>query len=148
MIVSFQDINNRLQERLDQLLTATKFPIRTLTEGEIKKIFGEYLLPIEGVYLIVKNKPLYVGRSRNLAQRIGVDLRATTRKQATLSYKLTTLKDRFPQLQTIQDARNYIYDHYSIQMIRVEDENERAIIQIYAAMELGTIKEFNSFRET
>lgn len=91
---------------------------------------------------------LYVGRSRNLATRIGVDLRATSREQATISYKLTTLKDDYPDLETIRDAREYMYKHYSVQMIKVPDENERAIFQIYAAMKLGTINVFNSFRET
>ncbi|PLR95752.1 hypothetical protein [Bacillus sp. T33-2] len=96
----------------------------------------------------LENKAVYVGRSGNLAQRIGVDLRAVTRQQATISYKLTTLKQRFPQLNTIQDAREYMYKNYSVQMLKIEDENERALFQIYASMELGTLDEFNSFRET
>jgi hypothetical protein len=148
---TFLEIYNRLPNRLKQLLKTTKYPIRDLTEGEIKKIFGQSIPPIEGVFLVTDdtdNKPLYVGRSRNLAQRIGVDLRAVTRQQATLSYKLTLLKDKYPNVETIQDAREYMYKHFSIQMIRMDDENERAVFQIYASMELSTLDEFNSFRET
>lgn len=149
--ISFEDIYEGLPKRLDELISATKYEIRSLTEGTIKKIFGEDTLPIEGVFLITNhtnNQMLYVGRSRNLAARIGVDLRATTREQATISYKLTTLKDDYSYLATIRDAREYMYKHYSVQMIKVPDENERAIFQIYAAMKLGTLKVFNNFRET
>jgi hypothetical protein len=149
--ITFTEIYSLLPKRLEQLLTATKFPIKDLTEGKVKKIFGEDSSPIEGVFLVTSNnksKPLFVGRSRNLAQRIGVDLRATNREQATLSYKLTLLKDRFPLLESIRDAREYMYNNFSVQMIRIDDENERAIFQIYAAMELETLEEFNSFRES
>lgn len=151
VVISFEDIYKGLPKRLDELISAPKYEIKSLTEGTIKKVFGEDSLPIEGVFLIsnnTNNKMLYVGRSRNLATRIGVDLRATSREQATISYKLTTLKDDYPNLETIRDAREYMYKHYSVQMIKVPDENERAIFQIYAAMKLGTINVFNSFRET
>lgn len=150
MSLLFEDIYSKLPKLLNELVHAPRYEIRDLTEGTIKKIFGDNRLPIEGVYLIsnhTDNQFIYVGRSRNMAQRIGVDLRATTREQATISYKLTTLKNNFPELETIKDAREYMYKHYSVQMIRVADENERAILQIYAAMKLGTIGVFNSFRE-
>ncbi|KGM45489.1 hypothetical protein P9D43_29140 [Neobacillus niacini] len=151
VVISFEDIYEGLPKLLDELISAPKYEIKSLTEGTIKKVFGEDSLPIEGVFLIsdhTNNKVLYVGRSRNLATRIGVDLRALTREQATISYKLTTLKDEYPNLITIRDAREYMYKHYSVQMIKVPDENERAIFQIYAAIKLGTINVFNSFRET
>lgn len=151
VVISFEDIYEGLPKLLDELVSAPKYEIKNLTEGTIKKVFGEDSLPIEGVFLIsdhTNNKMLYVGRSRNLATRIGVDLRATSREQATISYKLTTLKEDYPDLETIRDAREYMYKHYSVQMIKMPDENERAIFQIYAAMKLGTINVFNSFRET
>lgn len=150
-VVSFEDIYGRLPKRLDDLINAPKYEIKILTEGTIKKVLGEDSLPIEGVFLIsdhTNNQMLYVGRSRNLATRIGVDLRATTKEQATISYKLTTLKNEYPNLETIKDAREYMYKHYSVQMIKVPDENERAVLQIYTAMKLGTVNVFNSFRET
>lgn len=148
--LTFENIYNGLPQRLNELTSAPKYEIKNLTQGTIKKLLGEESLPIEGVFLIsdhVKGQMVYVGRSRNLATRIGVDLRATTREQATISYKLTTLAD-YPNLKTIIDAREFMYKHYSVQMIKIPDENERAIFQIYAAMKLGTIKVFNSFRET
>jgi len=151
VVISFEDIYEGLPKRLNELINAPKYEIKNLTEGTIKKVFGEDSLPIEGVFLIcnhTNNQMLYVGRSRNLATRIGVDLRATSREQATISYKLTTLKEDYPNLKTIRDAREYMYKHYSVQMIKVPNENERAILQIYAAMKLGTINVFNSFRET
>ncbi|ART75162.1 hypothetical protein B4U37_03490 [Sutcliffiella horikoshii] len=151
VLLSFEDIYESLPKRLDELISAPKYEIKNLTEGTIKKLFGKDNSPIEGVFLITNHtdkKMLYVGRSRNLATRIGVDLRATSREQATISYKLTTLTDDYPDLETIRDAREFMYKHYSVQMIKVPNENERAIFQIYAAMKLDTINVFNSFRET
>ena len=151
MATSYEEISSGLSKLLDELVFSPKYPIRDLTEGKIKRVFGENDVPIKGVFLISNhnenNKPLYVGRSKTLAQRIGVDLRAITKEQATISYKLTTLKEKFPFLENIRDARQYMYDNYSVQMLRIVDENERAIFQIYAAMELKTINEFNSFIE-
>lgn len=150
VLISFEDIYEGLPKRLDELIYAPKYEIKSLTEGTIKKVLGGDSLPLEGVFLITNhtnNQMLYVGRSRNLATRIGVDLRATSREQATISYKLTILKNNYPVLKTIRDAREYMYKNYSVQMIKVPDENERAILQIYAAMKLGTVKVFNSFRE-
>jgi hypothetical protein len=148
--ITYKEIHSKLSERLNHIVTAPKYKIRDLTEGKIKSIFGEDSTPIEGVFLIsnhTENKAVYVGRSRNMASRIGVDLRATTKQQANLSYKLMIL-DEYPELNTIPEAREFIYNHFSVQMIKVNDENERAVLQIYAAMELGTIEEFNSFKES
>jgi hypothetical protein len=148
---TFTEIYYRLPDLLQRLKGAESYPIKDLTEGKIKKLMGQESNPIEGVYLITdhkKKKDLYVGRSRNLAVRIGTDLRAVSKEQATLSHKITTLKEAFPDINTIHEAREYMYNNYSVQMIRVPDVNERTIFQIYAAMELATIKEFNNFRET
>jgi hypothetical protein len=148
---TFTEIYYKLPSLLQQLKGAESYPTKDLTEGTIKKLMGQESNPIEGVYLITdhnKKKDLYVGRSRNLAVRIGTDLRAVTKEQVTLSYKITTLKEQFPHINTIKEAREYMYDNYSVQMIRVQDVHERTIFQIYAALELGTIKEFNNFRET
>jgi len=147
---SFAEISQELPNQLEKLINAPSYRIENLTEGTIKKIFGENL-PIEGVFVIsnyTENKFVYVGRSRNLATRIGIDLRAITREQATLSYKLTTLKEKYPDISTIRDGRDYMYEHFSVQMLKVANENERAILQIFAAMELNTINVFNSFKES
>jgi hypothetical protein len=150
-MLKFDEIYRRLPNLLNELINVPSYPIRDLTEGALKRLLGDNSQPIAGVFLITdhtKNRAIFVGRSRNMAQRIGVDLRATTKEQATISYKLTTLKNEYPELETIRGAREFMYKNYSVQMIKVADENERAILQIYAAMELGTTGVFNSFRET
>jgi hypothetical protein len=90
------------------------------------------------------NIPVYIGRSRTLAQRIGVDLRSIQKSQATLTYKL--MNSGLLCVQTMEETRSYMYKHFTVKMLQLDDEYERAIFQIYASMKLGT--KYNSFMES
>lgn len=60
----------------NQLVESLSYEIDTLTEGRIKEILGESM-PVKGVYLMYdKEDPMYVGRSKTLAQKIGTDERS------------------------------------------------------------------------
>ncbi len=43
----------------------------------------------------------------------------------------------------MEEARIYMYKHFTIKMLKLEDEYERAEFQIYASMQL--ITKYNSF---
>ncbi|WP_197186360.1 hypothetical protein [Brevibacillus agri] len=81
--------------------------------------------------------------SKTLAQRIGVDHRATQKTQSTLGYKLTTLN--INGVVCIKTARAYMYDKFFVRMLPIEDEYTRTIFEVYAAMKLKT--KYNSFME-
>lgn len=126
------------------LLNSQKYNFGGLTRGSINKIFKtNNKNPISGVYLIsnTQNAPLYVGRSRNLAQRIGTDHRSTHENQANLTHKIAKENNVTPL-----EAREYMYGDFEVQMIRIENDYARTLFEVYAAMKLQT--PYNSFRET
>ncbi|GED33480.1 hypothetical protein P9G84_10075 [Brevibacillus centrosporus] len=144
-MIAYEDINKKLPELLDQLLQQEKHPIATLTKAKIETVLDSKL-PVAGVYLISEGEgdiPVYVGRSRTLAQRIGTDHRATQRTQATLAYKLTTLN--IPGITCMISARQYMYQNYKVRILPIEDVYTRTIFEVYASMKLET--KHNSFLE-
>ncbi|PJI07211.1 MULTISPECIES: hypothetical protein [Clostridium] len=141
---SFENIIKLLPLYLEKLLEQKEYLFADLTEGEIKKNFNTRE-PVSGVFIMFeKEKPVYVGRSKNLAQRIGIDLRAVSQSQATLTYKI--MKSEAFEFKTMEDTRNYMYKYFTTKMFRIDDEHERAIFQIYASMKLET--KYNNFMES
>jgi hypothetical protein len=144
-MITFEEINQSLPVLLEALVNSDKNFISTLTRAKIEGIL-ETRTPVAGVYLISESNgdiPVYVGRSGSLAQRIGKDHRATQQKQATLGYKLTTLK--IPDVICMLTAREYMYKTFNFRMLPVPDEHTRTIFEIYASMKLAT--KYNSFME-
>lgn len=140
----FFDYAEKLPVLFRELLESPGYKIDTLTEGRIKEILGESS-PVKGVYLMYdKEVPMYVSRSKTLAQKIGTDERALGEIQATVSKKI--MKDQNNELSTMKEARKYLFDNYRVKFIKVDDEILRAILVIYIATELQT--PFNSFMET
>ncbi|MEL7656977.1 MAG: hypothetical protein AAGU75_13845 [Bacillota bacterium] len=141
---SFKDITELLPIYLDKLFKQKEFRFADLTEGKLKDYFSSNG-PVSGVFVMFEEgEPVYVGRSKTLAQRIGVDLRSIQKSQATLTHKLINLG--YLDLRTMEEARSYMFNHFTIKMLQLEDEYDRVIFQIYAAMELNT--KFNSFLES
>lgn len=141
---SFENIANLLPLYLEKLLTQKEYCFADLTESKIKDHFCTNN-PVSGVFVMIeKGEPVYIGRSRTLAQRIGVDLRSIQKSQATLTYKL--MKSDLLGFKTMEETRDYMYKHFTIKMLKLEDEYERAIFQIYASMRLET--KYNSFMES
>lgn len=141
---SFENIVNSLPLYLEQLLAQKAYCFADLTEGKIKEHFSTSN-PVSGVFVMYeKSEPVYIGRSRTLAQRIGVDLRSIQKSQATLTYKLMNLG--LMGFNTMEETRTYMYKHFTIKMLQLDNEYERAIFQIYASMKLGT--KYNSFMES
>lgn len=99
--------------------------------------------PISGIYLIsdIEDNPIYVGRSRHMAQRLGIDHRALTKTQANLTHKYAKLNNI-----SVVDARNHMFESFLVQMVEVENEHARTLFEVYVSMKLNT--PFNSFRES
>jgi len=140
----FSDYVGTLPILFRQLVESPKYKIDTFTEGRIKEILGEST-PVKGVYLMYdKEVPMYVGRSKTLAQKIGTDERSLGKMQATVSKKI--VKEESNDFSTMKEARNYLFNNYSVKFIKIDDEILRAMFVIYVATELST--SFNSFMET
>lgn len=140
----FEDIVILLPSYLEKLLEQKDYSFATLTKKRINDYFNTNN-PVAGVFVMFeKGEPVYIGRSRTLAQRIGVDLRSIQESQATLTLKL--MKLGITNTKTMEETRTYMYEHFMIKMIQLEDEYERALFQIYASMKLET--KYNSFMES
>lgn len=140
----FFDYVEKLPILFKQLVESPSYKIENLTEGTIKEILGESL-PVKGVYLMYdKEVPMYVSRSKTLAQKIGTDERALGEIQATVSKKI--MKEMNNNFSTMKEARSYLFDNYSVKFIKIDDEVLRAMFVIYVATKLET--PFNSFIET
>lgn len=140
----FNDYVDQLPGLFNQLVSSKEHRIEELTEGKIKDILGQSL-PVEGVYLMYdKGVPMYVSRSKTLAQKIGTDERSIGQIQATVSRKI--MKDESNDVSTMKEARDYLYENYKVKFIPVDDEVLRTMLVIYTATELDT--PFNSFMET
>lgn len=141
---SFVSIVKLLPLHLKKLLAQKEYCFADLTESKIKDFFSTSS-PVSGVFVMLeKGKPVYIGRSKNLAQRIGTDLRSIQKSQATLTYKLMTSGEFV--FKTMEETRSYMYKHFTVKMLKIENEYERAIFQIYASMKLET--KYNSFMES
>lgn len=143
-ILTFDEIVPHFPQLYEQLVNSQKYNFGELTRGNVNTIFKtDNKNPISGVYLITntQNEPIYVGRSRNLAQRIGDDHRAIQKSQANLTYKIAKENNVTPL-----EAREYMYGDFEVQMIRLENDYARTLFEVYVAMKLNT--PYNSFRES
>lgn len=143
--ISYDEVHSQLPVLLKKIVSAEKFPLRTLTKGKIEQILGTKQA-VPGVYLISEiedDTPLYIGRSKTLAQRIGTDHRAIQKTQATLGLRL--LKHGIAGVSCMTTAREYMYQQFNVRMLPIENVYVRTIFEVYAAMNLNTVH--NSFME-
>lgn len=137
----FFDYVEKLPALFKQLTESQDYRINELTEGRIKEILGESS-PVKGVYLMYDNEvPMYVGNSKTLAQKAGEDERA--KNKSTVVKKIMG-SDK--NIISIDKARTYLFENYTVKFIRIDDDILRAMFAMYVATELHT--PFNSFMET
>jgi predicted GIY-YIG superfamily endonuclease len=138
----YEKINKNLPMLLKQLLKAPDYSFMEISRGFINNVL-ETKEPVSGVYLILDQdeQPLYVGRSKNLSQRLGKDHRSLGKNSANLTKKIS-----IETKVSMNEARDFMYENYSVKFIRIDNVHERYIFEIYAAMMLNT--PLNDFTET
>ena len=139
------EILKRLPVLLEVLSKSTPYELEDLTPSVVSKIMGvTSKAKCGGVYLFSEREssvPVYVGRSKNLAQRLGTQHRGLECNQAKLTAEL---KIKY-EMRNMQDARQYLYDNYVVRILPEQDIIIRAILEIYIATVYDT--EHNSFLE-
>lgn len=70
-------------------------------------------------------------------------MRTNIPAQANITKRI--LDESKGQFKDMNEATKYFYSHYTVQMLKVNNEYLRALLQIYIAMELGT--KYNTFLE-
>lgn len=121
-----------------------------VTKNELKNV------PKRGIYVFFENdKPIYVGRSKNLRQRLGQHSQQySDHHSATFAFMIAkqdaekrginlhkrTREDLQidPEFSPIfSDAKNRVLN-MKIQVIQMDDPVEQTLFEVYAALELNT----------
>ena len=143
MSPTWQEIVASLPRLLSALVRSQAYPIADLTKSKVERLIRETGTRA-GVYVFSQkadDKPVYVGRSANLPQRLGLNHRSTLANQAALT---KCLMDKLG-MPSMEAARERLYADFQVRFLAIDDVYTRAAIEIYAALKLGT--EFNDFRE-
>lgn len=116
---------------------------------------------LAGVYSLSEaDRPLYVGRTRNLRSRLSAH-RSSSVRRATLAVKMARLSSDLPATYKRNRSAVYLYEHdplfraefdkarkriSALQVRYVHEHNDvlQALLEIYAAIRLDTC--YNSFR--
>ena len=142
---------DRLEERLAELQACE--PRRRLEFKPVPKIPAIYLLSERG-------RPSYVGRTRNLRDRLSGHMRpGNDRYSATFAFRLAIndaknqgmdiarprgALEKDPEFQPLFLAAKERVSNMQVKYIEVEDPVEQTILEVYAAESLAT--PYNSFR--
>lgn len=116
---------------------------------------------LAGVYSFSEaDRPLYVGRTRNLRNRLSAH-RSSSVRRATLAVKMARLNSHLPANYRRNRSAVYLLEHNSrfraefdkarerisalqVRYVREDDDVRQALLEIYAAIRLDT--PYNSFR--
>ena len=151
-----------MNERFKKLTDGMPLRLQELLERPLVTIddIGITEVPQKGVYVLFEdNEPVYVGRSNRLKERLKEHSRGGSEYSATLAFRIAKqnysdfqkieLKQTSKQLmmnvdfvKEFEKAKDRIAK-MRIRFIRVEDQIEQAMFEIYAHMTLGT--KFNDF---
>lgn len=111
--------NSNMQNYLERIQNQESLTLRDLYESEIRNFFNSQS-PVPGVLVIFHDcKPVYVGQSGNLAQRVGKDIRSLQSRQSNV---LSNLMQKTPGIHDMKMAREYAYNNYTIKMLRIDNE--------------------------
>jgi len=149
----FRKYADKMQPRLQELLE--KEPIAGHEIGKDPE-----KVPQKGVYVFYKNNiPIYVGRSNRLMKRLKEHSQKGSGRNATLAIRMAkrnmpTLQneEREPTVKQLMGNEDFEKEfkyakceiaEMEIRCVRIPDQIEQAMFEMYAILELGT--EFNDF---
>ena len=141
-----------LEPKFEELLAAPR--ARRTEHPPIPRVPGIYLFSERG-------KPIYVGRSRNLRQRLSyhssgdrytatfafrIALRAAEKKKIDTRRRRAEIEVD-PDFQPLFERAKKRVARMDVQFVEIADPVSRALFEIYAAVRLGTDEVHNSFEE-
>lgn len=111
-----------LQSKLNELLTAQPVPYLNLTERQLPKDAGVYLISatIEG-----KASPYYVGRASTLARRLYTNHLMGNASTARLKKYMVESRESA----TMEDAKEFLRQNCSIQWVFESDYRNRGALE-------------------
>ncbi len=121
---------------LEKLVKQKPLPVRNLTTKKVTNALENG--STGGVYVFSRVKrdiPFYVGRSKNLPRRVGVEHRSQYKNSAHFVYALMKRNS----FKTVEEAQRHFFENFHVRFITVADPVARAAFELYAAVELGTV---------
>jgi hypothetical protein len=121
---------------LEKLVKQKPLPVRDLTTKKLTDALENG--STAGVYVFSRVKrdiPFYVGRSKNLPRRVGVEHRSQYKNSAHFVYALMKRNG----FKTVEEAQRHFFENFHVRFITVADPVVRAAFELYAAVELGTV---------
>lgn len=106
------------------LLQSKCYKFNDITPSILPKAAGVYVIWVEDT-----EKALYVGRTRNLKQRLYTNHLMGNKSSARLKKYLVEDNDNYPDIQEYADAKIYIKNRCCVQYILEEDNNLRGHIE-------------------
>lgn len=114
-----------IEKLVNTLSNSKQYNLNNLTQGELKNIVGS-TKEVIGVYVFYdKDRPMYVGVTEHLVQKIGKDERS--KKESTIVEKVMKQLN----FDSVEDSRKYVFDNYTVRFLKVEN--------IEVAKKLGAI---------
>ncbi len=150
---TFQDVIDVLPEYMNTLTHCR--PMRMNTRAERVEL-GRRLEGLSGIYVLYEgNRPMYVGRSANLKERVSEHGRAGAKENATLAFNLT--RDSSPEFRLGTREGLWFDSRFErqfkleiervkqmiVRVVEVTDSIEQTVFEVYAAMTLDT--PYNTF---
>lgn len=104
-----------IEKLVNTLSNSKQYNLNNLTKGELKNIVGS-TKEVIGVYVFYdKDRPMYVGVTEHLVQKIGKDERS--KKESTIVEKVMKQLN----FDSVEDSRKYIFNNYTVRFLKVED---------------------------
>ena len=142
MNAEFQAIVDKMEGLLEKLRGGPEF-----TRDDLRD------MPKQGVYVLYEGgKPIYVGRSNNIPQRIRGHSESSRHEAATFAFKLYREKIENPpgtrkEVQTMDppeyERQRRRVGAMPIRAVEIEDQRVQTVFEIYAVLALGT--KYNTF---
>lgn len=161
--LSFKELADRvLPEHMKRIRTAMERPFAMIDFGQrgigIRTILERFnrSKDFSGCYVLIEHKkPIYVGISRTVIQRLMQHVKGTTHFDASLAYRIATEKyshglQREAAMKNpafrkeFERAKEYI-SSLKAAFIEIENDIELYLFEAYCALELDT-SQWNTFR--
>lgn len=112
------------REIYNKLINSKVYSFSSIVRSELPEKAGVYIIWHKDT-----EEVLYVGRTRNLKQRIYTNHLMGNKSSARLKKYLVEDNIRYPEIVEYSDAKEYIKENCNFQYILVEDNNERGHIE-------------------
>lgn len=112
------------KEKYDQLMNSKVYSFSAVVPSNLPKEAGVYI-----IWLKDTEEVLYVGRTRNIQQRLYTNHLQGNETTARLKKYLVNDMERHPDITEYPQAKEFMQKHCNFQFILIDDNNERGHVE-------------------